>query len=1063
MAVEYPAGYYNRWDRETGYTELVFLAGKGYQSAEPNEMQAIQAARTADLGNAIFKDGDRIRDANIILSDGPGGSILVTAEPGLIWIAGAVRAVPAGSFQMPPTGTWDVGVRRVSEIVTATEDAALTDPATGTRNYGEPGAARIRETYSWGFTFDSEGYEFYPVYRVQDGVLINPEPPPQFDGVNQALARYDRDANGSYMVSGLNVVCLQSTTAGQVFSISEGVANVNGYKVTRPSGTRFTRAFDPDLSLISNEPSIFTGPSTQRVNTNRSPIHEVAAVEVTKEKTVSIIRGVTTGGLDVLPDEAVLSIQSVVQGGTTYVQNTDYKLTAGSVDWSLAGAEPATGSTYSVTYRYITTVAPTGLDDTGFTISGAVVGTQVQTTYRWRLPRWDRIVIDQDGNLQWIKGLSHPFQPRKPDAPTGTLNIASINQRWSSTVRPDVLADGVKTVLVADLQAMQKQVSDLYLLVADSRLRDNVNALAPVTKYGVFTDPFFDDDLRDAGVSQTAAIVPGLLRLPIAPTVTSLAALPGGKPALLPYTLSAVVSQPLATGGMKVNPYQAFDPLPLAVSLSPSTDFWTVVEENVVSRVTETLDTARGTIQGTRSTTSVQIVASTTRPIPFLRQTAVTVTASGFGSGENLATATFDGINVKPAGTQTANGSGVLTFSFNVPAGIPQGARTLAITGAGGTQGSAVFVGSGETLTRTVLETTTTQVIRTTTNPAAGVARTDPLAQTFTLSEARHIGGVDLYFAVKGGNKPVIVQIRPTELGFPTGDVVAEAIIPSTGIVTNAAVRVEFMAPVYLPAGREYAIVLLTDDANHQARIAQLGQFDETAQQWVAAQPYQIGVLLSSSNASTWTAHQDRDLTFALLACDFTATSRTISLGSVAAVSMSDLLIRAGVERTAPGIDLQFVIKQGSNVIATVQEDQPINLTSRYSATLTVDAVMTGDAKNSPVLWTGSQFVAGNLGTSGTYVSRSFPCDTATRLKVVVDALLPSGSSLTVEARNASNAWVSLTQVGSAVPLGDGYVEITYQRDPINLGGATVTALRLTITGTEAARPAVGNLRAFAI
>ncbi len=48
----------------------------------------------------------------------------------------------------------------------------------------------------------------------------------------------------------------------------------------------------------------------------------------------------------------ILSIVSVVQGATTYVVSTDYALGTNTVDWSPAGAEPATGSFYTVTYTY---------------------------------------------------------------------------------------------------------------------------------------------------------------------------------------------------------------------------------------------------------------------------------------------------------------------------------------------------------------------------------------------------------------------------------------------------------------------------------------------------------------------------------------------------------------------------------------------------------------------------------------------------------------------------------------------------------------------------------------
>lgn len=51
--------------------------------------------------------------------------------------------------------------------------------------------------------------EFYPIYNIENGVLIEHSPPPQASIVTTTLARYDKEANGSYVVNGLEVMCLQ--------------------------------------------------------------------------------------------------------------------------------------------------------------------------------------------------------------------------------------------------------------------------------------------------------------------------------------------------------------------------------------------------------------------------------------------------------------------------------------------------------------------------------------------------------------------------------------------------------------------------------------------------------------------------------------------------------------------------------------------------------------------------------------------------------------------------------------------------------------------------------------
>ena len=65
----------------------------------------------------------------------------------------------------------------------------------------------------------------------------------------------------------------------------------------------------------------------------------------------------------------------------------------------------------------------------------------------------------------------------------------------------------------------QRQIKDsvveLYKLIADERLQRDISSREPTAKYGVFTDPLLDADLRDAGVAQDAVVVNQELQLGI--------------------------------------------------------------------------------------------------------------------------------------------------------------------------------------------------------------------------------------------------------------------------------------------------------------------------------------------------------------------------------------------------------------------------------------------------------------------------------------------------------------------------------------------------------------------
>lgn len=639
-------GYFNRFDASKEYESHLFRAGYVLQSAELNEIQYASNNRIRGIGDALFKDGDVIRDARVVVNSDTG---VVTCESGAVYLQGAVRGVPPGTLTIATTGLVTIGLYLVSSVVTEADDPALRDPATLTRNYNEPGAARHRLHVTWGFSGDAQTGEFFPVYTVEDGVLRAKEPPPNLDAVTQALARYDRDsAGGTYVVSGFLVQALADLVSGeQVYSVGEGRARVNGYGIEQTTSRRLVYAAAPDLQLITNEPKNSTTAGAQRINLDRTPVADISQVSITAEKTVTLTHGGFTGAQDPLPDTSVLSIISVVQGGTTYVQNTDYKLTAGKVDWSLTGAEPATGSSYTVTYRYITNVTPTAVDETGFTVTGAVAGTLVQVTYNAKLPRIDRLAIKADGTLVWLQGVASAYNPQAPSVPADMLALATVYQVWTGSTR-SVTNDSVRVVPMSDLSAINSRIDYVLGLIAQQRLSADAGLREAGQKKGIFVDPFLDDSLRDAGTAQTAAIFGGELTLPVA--ISQVAQMTSDITARssMSHTLSVVLAQTAFTGTMKVNPYSAFDPLPAAVTLTPAVDNWTVVNTSWASAITERITQGSGNQSSTFTTSTVQLLSSASRPAENLRPIEVRFRIEGFGPNEVLSSVTFDGVSVTP-------------------------------------------------------------------------------------------------------------------------------------------------------------------------------------------------------------------------------------------------------------------------------------------------------------------------------------------------------------------------------------------------------------------------------
>ena len=84
-----------------------------------------------------------------------------------------------------------------------------------------------------------------------------------------------------------------------------------------------------------------------------------------------------------------------------------------------------------------------------------------------------------------------------------------------------------------------------------------------------------------------------------------------------------------------------------------------------------------------------------------------------------------------------ADRDGVANGVFTVPSGVPSGTVQVEILGDQGSRGTGTYTASG------TITTEQRRIVNTVTY------RYDPLAQTFTLSEGRHIGCVDLWFKKK--------------------------------------------------------------------------------------------------------------------------------------------------------------------------------------------------------------------------------------------------------------------------------------------------------------------------
>jgi hypothetical protein len=502
------------------------------------------------------------------------------------------------------------------------------------------------------------------------------------------------------------------------------------------------------------------------------------------------------------------------------------------------------------------------------------------------------------------------------------------------------------------------------------------------------------------------------------------------------------------------------------VTLTPAIDRWTDIQTDWASPVTEqfirdrSLDGYYHIVRGYENVTTTETLSSTTNNLEFLRQIDVGFKLKGLGPGERVSV-TFDGLAVTPA-NDTADQAGALASSFRIPPNIPAGAKSVVFTGSGGSGGQAVFVGQGQL---------TVQVLRNVTSRYR--VWVDPLAQTFALAEACQICGVELWFTKKHTSR-VVVQIRETTVGMPNTVILGEAVLaPADLRVDGSATRAIFNVPVMISAETEYALVVMCDDSVTSVAVAELGKWDTAYGRWVTTQPYQIGVLLSSSNASTWTPHQTCDLTFRLLKAVYSEITAEVDFGQVEVENVTDLMLLPIAEQPSPQTRVECRLTMPDASVLSVPDRQGIRLPGPVTGRVGIKARLSGSAAVSPVLYPGAQLVSGVVGLTADYISRAVPAGPGSRVKVILEADLPAGTSVRaflggqgpaglpgdgLEDEGWGAAWVEADFLSSR-PLDEGWQELVFE-------GATddlLTRVKLVLSGSSAARPRVDNLRVLTI
>lgn len=1116
-AVDTISQYYNLYDPTKGYTELLFRAGKVLQSKELNEMQSILKEQIKNVGDTILTNGDIIEGCQLVIE---GKSVTLTK--GRIYLNGNVREVPTTKLTIAGTGTEVIGAILNSEVITPDDDEDLLEVASGYDNYNQDGAYRLKESVE--ITLNNTNASI--LYTLVDGqqLTINTsEDLTQLDKINATLARRTFDESGNYKVNGLKLVDKNFSDDNNIYiSLEPGKAYVKGYEVTKTTAQSVALPRANTLRQVENEPKIYRT-STDKYALNNAYPNSISKIVAIVQVEQDITRGSIVGGIDYLPMTPVAEIIEVKQGGTTYTQGEDFQLTNDGIDWSLDGKAPDPGTSYHVIWTYnknmikdvdfvLETAEGSDVGEVKFLVSGdkPINNSTFLVNYNFKLCRRDTISLDKDGKV--IRTPGQPDILRTVESPS--VDSDSVLVLGSTLLKPNsnevvIINNNTQTIPMLDLYKMLERINALEynqsITDLDKEAAEGENATELI---GVFTDGFLGLSKSDVYHSEWTASVDldnQELTLPFETTLSNLVvnklqdfnAGVFNRLLTAPYSEITLLSQPLATGSIRINSYNAFPKTP-TVKLSPEVDNW--VDENTVVIQGDTKTTSvtlrrwwyhkneswaqeekalwqsygfadGGESLGWNSATAtvnksvVNSVLDTA--ILYMRQKAVNVVIENLEPNVDNVTATFDGLSIQltptqveyqgsTSGTLRADASGRTAGHFVIPANTLCGTRELKVFPANTPSliGTATYTANGRL--RTTTKTVWTEIVK--------LNASDPLAQSFQFEIDQFLTGVGIYFLDKDLSEPVVVQVRNMVNGYPGTTVYAEKVINPAEAKTsqNAATetKVVFDDPVYCTANEQYCFTILSNSDVDSLWIAETTKTDISSNTQVSKNPYLNGTMFSSSNALTWTAHQSSDLKFNLYGAKFQTTGQAV-FQLVEGVSLDRLMIMS--DESIPSgceINWQYAINDGDYLPIETYDDRDL---SEIAESVKVKVTISASTNTSPAIALDSLILVGfkNL-ESGVYISKNVSVpDGYNNVKQVIDLHLPANTNVNMyyASDTSGTDWKPLSSSGS-VQKSSEYKTYTFEAELEEPAYNYRCKVELT-SSVQTSRPKAQNLRSI--
>ena len=208
------------------------------------------------------------------------------------------------------------------------------------------------------------------------------------------------------------------------------------------------------------------------------------------------------------------------------------------------------------------------------------------------MPRFDRFVVDQDGNIKAKLGRS-AFEPLFPPVASNELNLVNVKLDAFTKSDSDIVTEQLETkkYSMKDIGAMEAKIDQLFELTTLSLLETNLNNLSVFdssgldrTKSGFVVDNFVDQlassfadgEYRAAIDPQNKILRPSFteeaVRLIYDSDLSTNTILKGDN-IYTKYTHVEYIDQPQVSGTMNINPFNVITNVG-TMTLSPGSDEW---------------------------------------------------------------------------------------------------------------------------------------------------------------------------------------------------------------------------------------------------------------------------------------------------------------------------------------------------------------------------------------------------------------------------------------------------------------------------------------------------------